>query len=196
MDHRLLFTGRGRRTSIEQHHEARTLYLGGRESPLMLRIYLKSEAKNLTERDTNRWRENGWNGRDNVWRIEYELHTKAIPQGVELPRDIAPLWADCLARIRMCESPPRMHCEQNKCPTHPWWLSLGRAERRGRVLSRVVLPPGRGELQAAMAALDRLAAKGGPGLLEAMMVRLQRHRDLVVKGKHGEGRKKEAAPGP
>lgn len=195
MDHRLLFTGRGKRKSYEEQHQARSLYFGGRESPLMLRIYLKSESNNLTERDTNRWRENGWNGRDDVWRIEYEIHTKAIPKNTVIPGDVGVLWADCLARIRMCETPPRLHCEQNKCPTHPWWLSLGRAERRGRILSRVVLPPGRGELQAALAALDRLAARSGPGLLEAMMVRLQRHHDMVAKGKHGEGRKKEAPPG-
>ena len=172
MDHRLLFTSRGRRKTEERGHEVVTLYVGSRESPVLLRIYAKSESSKVTERDRSTWKANGWNGRDTVWRVEYELHTKALPHTLALPGDVPTLWADCLARIRMCETPPRLCTQQNKARTHPWWLALGTARRytrRRTELTKGLMEPRVAQL---VAALDRLLVRGGHGTVELFLRRL------------------------
>jgi len=174
---RCLFTCRGSRNMIERGGELRTLYIGSRESPVMLRIYLKSVAKNLDERTREHWRANGWNGRSPVWRIEYELHSRALPKNTTLPRDVPALWADCLARIRMCSADPRTASKSNqrRVPTHPWWTALGQAERLTRRGGRPTAPLPAGDLARLEAALDRLAVSAGVDYLPRLMARLKRH---------------------
>ena len=143
----------------------------------MLRIYLKSAANNIDERTRSTWRANGWNGRSPVWRIEYELHTKALPRGTSLPRDVPELWADCLARIRMCVQDPRTasRSNQRRVATHPWWLGLGQAVRLTRRGGRKTAPMPDTELARMEAALDRLAVAAGADYLPRLMARLKRH---------------------
>lgn len=174
---RCLFTCRGTRSMIEKRGDLRTLYIGSRESPVLLRIYLKSSAPNLEERTRSTWRQNGWDGRSPVWRIEYELHTRALPANTTLPRDVPVLWADCLARIRMCVSDPRAASASNRrrVPTHPWWVALGRPERLSRRGGRPVAPLADAELARLDRALDRLAVAAGPDYLARLMSRLRRH---------------------
>ena len=184
--HKDLFTGRGAKQVIEKKHALRTMYIGGRESPVMLRIYLKS-AK-CTERDKNRWLENGWNGRDDVWRIEYEFHRKALP-ALSLPRDVMKLWCDGLARIRMCAVPPRSYAEQNRAPTHPWWQSLGQPRKLTRRAVDMAGPPSEATQVELLRALDRLAARGGGCFLAKMMERLERSIVSRKKRNNGQGEK-------
>lgn len=179
--HRELFTSRGTTQSIHKNNEMRTLYIGSRQSPVMLRIYLKSEHCN--ERDRERWREHGWSGRTQVWRIEYEFHKRAIPQDITLPDDVGRMWSDGLARIRMCAVPPRTYCEQNKAPTHPWWKALGhpvRVTRRACDLAK----PDEATVKTLEAALDRLCVRGGAGVVPVLLRRLLRHNEGV--GKKGK----------
>lgn len=175
---RMLFTCRGRRRLEERGHVAETIYLGSRESPLMLRIYNKT--KHCTPSDREVWRRNGWNGRDAVWRIEYEFHRKAIPEGIELPAAVPALWADALARIRMCTVVPTKCAEQNKAPTHELWLQLGAertsAGRRAVRLTRRASPPPRTDMTAKQAVdeLSRLAERAGVGLYGVLVAHLRK----------------------
>lgn len=174
---RCLFTCRGSLSLIERKGEMRTMYIGSRESPVMLRVYLKSEAPNLDERTRATWRAHGWNGRAPVWRVEYEFHTKALPRGTTLPRDVGLLWADGLARIRMCATDPRAASKshRSRVPTHPWWLALGTAQRLTRRGGRPTAPLADAELARLDAALDRLAVAAGSVYLPRLMARLKRH---------------------
>ena len=190
--HRELFTGRGAKQIFEKRHELRTMYIGGRESPVMLRIYKKTER--CSERDKMRWLEHGWNGRDDVWRIEFEFHRKALPEGLELPRDVGALWADGLARIRMCAVNPRTFCEQNRAPTHPWWAALGQPAKLTRRAVDMAGPPREQTRAEILRALDKLAVRGGVALLDAMVSRLQRHQVVSEVGHHGKHRKGRSAP--
>lgn len=172
--HRELFTGRGAKQVIEKRHELRTMYIGGRESPVMLRIYLKSRRCN--ERDKMRWLEHGWNGRDEVWRIEYEFHRKALAglADLHLPRDVPNLWADGLARIRMCAVPPRSYAEQCRAPTHPWWCALGSPRKLTRRAVDMTGAPNEPTMRELENALDRLMVRGGIASLPRLLSRLTR----------------------
>jgi len=191
--HKDLFTGRGAKQVIEKKHELRTMYIGGRESPLMLRIYMKSERCN--ERDKQRWLEHGWNGRDDVWRIEYEFHRKAIPDGVRVPQDVNALWADGLARIRMCAVPPRTYAEQNRAPSHEWWDALGAPRKLTRRAVDMAGPPSEAKAEELLRALDKLAARGGGCFVARMMERLERSASIVAAGRkrkrNGQGEEDE-----
>ena len=174
VEDRVFFTGRGRRRIEEEKHGLQTLYIGGRKSPLILRIYCKSKDGMHTERDSAMWHANGWNGKSDVWRLEYEFHTRAIPKDLVLPRDTGMLWADALARIRMCAVPPRQYSQQNKAPTHPRWISLGRPSRRTRVKGE--LAPDLVELKTrqVVEALEKLTVRAGVALLPMMIARLSK----------------------
>jgi len=180
MEHRIMFTGRGRRRTEEKKHDLRTMYIGGRESPVLLRIYDKTESNNLTERDRQHWRQNGWNGSSKVWRLEYEFHTKALPQNLELPRDTLALWSDGLARIRMCDVPPRTCCEQNKAPTNALWLSLGTAEKLTRRRCDLAVTTPEETVRRALDALDRIAVRGGVDMLERLVTRLRKMQHIAA----------------
>lgn len=177
--HRLMFAGRGRRTMEEVKGEARTIYIGSRTSPLMLRIYLKTAAKNLQERDRQVWLENGWDGRSEVWRIEYEFKRRAISPfesaaGFELPAAMPAMWADALARIRMCAADPKSYCEQNKAPTHAWWKALGSPCRKTRPRRRDLTEASAERPERFLRDLDRLASRAGVPLLPLLVARLKR----------------------
>lgn len=195
-EHRALFTYRGSGNDVFKRHECETLYINSRESPVTLRIYKKSEL--CDRHDKAVWSANGWKGED-VWRVEYEYHNRpnrpVLEDGFTCPGGIPSLWSDGLARVRMCSVPPRTCSQQNKAPTHPWWLALGTAARHTRR---------RGELTAvaktarerAVASLKRLVDKNDPELLAvfaAHIGRMQRlHFGKVLPGtaqenKHGEG---------
>lgn len=165
----------------EVHDTMRTMYIGSRESPVLLRIYLKSKSKNLKERERQTWQSNGWDGRSDVWRIEYEMHTKAIPRGTELPRDTSLLWGDCIRRIRMCECPPRQYSQQNKAPTHPWWKALGAPARVTRARSRVRRDDREG-LDDILRDLDALSARAGVMVMPLMLQHLHKRLAAARRG--------------
>lgn len=175
LEHRLLFTGRGRRKTEETKHECTYLRLGSQESPVTLKIYRKTSAKNLDDRTREMWRRHGWNGQSDVWRIEYTFGAKALPRDVHIPRDVDALWADGLARIRMCAVPPRTCSQQNKAPTHPWWVALGRPRRLSRTRSDLPVVASEMTVRRAVEALDRLCVRSGVEVLPALLLRLQRH---------------------
>ena len=172
--HRQFFTGRGSDRVYRRKHELRTMYINSRESPVSLRIYLKT-AK-CDDRDKRIWSSHGWCGED-VWRVEYEFHHKrsrpVLPDSFECPRDIGVLWADALARVRMCEVPPRTCSQQNKAPTHPWWLALGRAKRLTRRRGELHVTPA-SEAERNMASLKRLVDRSGVDMLDAYIRHIMR----------------------
>lgn len=182
-EHKDLFTGRGAKQTIEKMHRLKTLYLGGRESPVMLRIYMKFPGPKCTERDKSRWLEHGWNGRDEVWRIEYQFNRKAIPENLELPRDVGALWADGLARIRMCAVNPRTYSEQRHAPTHPLWRSLGQPRKLTRRALDLAGCPDEPTQAAVLRALDKLGIRAGVAFLPEMVARLQRAIEISGLGK-------------
>lgn len=173
---RTLFAGRGARTMVEKRGELCTLYLGSRVSPLMLRIYNKSAGPH-TDADCEVWRRHGWDGRTPVWRIEYEFHTRALAAwpDLQLPRDVGLLWADGLARIRMCDQPPTRYAEQNKAPTHPWWRALGDARRATRCRARGDVAEDEVKTTELMRRFGRLLRIAGPRALAAMAAKLSTH---------------------
>lgn len=179
-DHAVLFTHRGERTLHYNKHKLATVEIGRRKSPLMLRIYLKS--KHCTEDDRHRWARHGWDGSD-VWRIEYELHTRALPRDkrrqtlVALPEQVPVLWNDALARIRMCEQPPRGLSQQNKAKTAALWRALAIGQgvhgpvRMTRMQGDLPLPP-IVDREAVMASLHRLETRAGVAMLPMMIRKL------------------------
>jgi hypothetical protein len=143
-----------------------------------LRIYLKSAL--CDDRDKRVWSANGWRGED-VWRVEFEYHHKrsrpVLPANFECPRDVDVLWSDALARIRMCECPPRTYSQQNKAPTHPWWTALGKAKRLTRRRGDLHLTPA-SEAERNLASLKRLVDRSGVDMLEVYVRHIIRSASL------------------
>lgn len=104
-----------------------TLYIGSPVSPLMLRLYTKNDAGPKLQ---GLWMANGWNG-EQVTRIEYQCRTRQIARAVKWKGDeqtwekeIAALWNDCLARVRLCIEVPMLKRQANEAKTAPQWEAL------------------------------------------------------------------------
>lgn len=186
-EHRHLFTYRGSGNDVFKKHEVATLYVNSRESPVTLRIYKKSE--HCDSADKALWSANGWGGED-VWRVEYEYHNKVsrpvLPDNFSCPRDVAVLWADALARVRMCSVPPRSCSQQNKAPTHPWWVALGSAARLTRKRGELTATP-QTERARLMASLARLLDKADPSMLGAFAGCIARQQRMMTATLHERG---------
>lgn len=166
---RKLFTFRNPRSSTHYHGEdAETLYIGSLSShtTMLLRIYKKSSK--CTDQDRWGWALNGWSGGD-VWRIEYELHDRALGENLHVPECAMSLWSDGLARYRMCTTNPRTFIQQNMAPTHELWRQLGDPRKLTR--RRAPLPPHRDD--AITRAFERLVARTPQGQLHDLLRRLQ-----------------------
>ena len=127
----LYFTGhRNDRARFEQNATGNTVYIGSRESSLLLRIYEKwhpqKSKRPPLERLVREWTAHGWTEREPVTRIEYECKRRMVERCM-VGRDAG--WNDCLARLRMLERPRHEYKKPSNAPTHPDWYALGKPSK-------------------------------------------------------------------
>lgn len=192
-EHRSLFTMRTPHSSNHYHGvELETLNIGGDSAHVNMKLRIYNKTRECDERDRQQWAKNGWTGGD-VWRVEYQINERALPRELELPRDVDRMWADALARYRMCAVDPRTYSQQNKAPTHDVWTALGSARKLTR--RRSAMPPPRDEARH-LRSLERLMEAAGPRLLPRLLAKLKRAHDVSVacgEIPHGENENDETA---
>jgi len=125
---------RGQRGADEKPRKGNIVRAGSRESSVCLRIYMKSVQKDSLPRYLlEEWRRNGWKG-EAVTRVEFEFKKEAV-EGLTvdtLEGAVGPLWADGLARLRLCARRPELYSQRNKAPTCEGWKRLGVMEKQER----------------------------------------------------------------
>lgn len=190
-EHRSLFTMR--KSKSRNHYSGETLEtinIGGESSHVNMRLRVYNKTEKCTDEDRIAWAKNGWSGQD-VWRVEYQINERALPNPLALPEDVPALFVDALARYRMCAVNPRSCCEQNKAPTHSVWKALqsaagcaGKLTRRRRQT-----PVERRGDRVYMEALERLMKSAGVLLLPRLLRRVE-HAIIASGGNvNGEDRK-------
>ncbi len=112
-----------------------TVLMSGHGCPVSCKIYDKRKeiihAGNKKAWFYPRWQQQGWNGEDDVWRLEFSierqgLHDMKLEDIYEAARNVKRLWAYCTREwLRMVVPAPTKN--RTRWATHPTWSLLQKA---------------------------------------------------------------------
>lgn len=122
----------------KEYYRGRTLetvLMSGHGCPVSCKIYDK--RKEIAQHGNKKtwfftpWTKNGWNGEDDVWRLEFSieragLHEMKLEDIYDTIRNIKRLWAYCTRDwLRMVVPEPTKN--RSRWGTHPTWIQFQRA---------------------------------------------------------------------
>ena len=109
-----------------------TGYQFGTRGRISARLYDKTlEIKQQSHKDYLYpiWKEQGWDGKSKVWRLEFELRKDFLKDfGIldrnDLKEHMNSIWQYCTTSWLQVKQPNPNDSRKERWPVHPWWLDM------------------------------------------------------------------------